>query len=74
MGEYRYFDYRQAASEAGIAPDQLLEIERLFRMDYPADDMLYELHVLRACMAVRDRMASLDAILREARNPRADAA
>jgi len=48
-----YFDYETAAREAGIAPDDLEKLCAIVRRDFPADDMMYELHVLRACMAVK---------------------
>ena len=35
----------------------------MIRKDFPADDMMYELHVLRACMAVRDGYAKIEDIL-----------
>ena len=35
----------------------------MIRKDFPADDMMYELHVLRACMAVRDGYAKIVDIL-----------
>lgn len=69
-----YFSYRQPATEAGINAEQLAMIEKMFRMDYPDDDMLFELHVLRVCQAVKDGRASLDVILREAREHGASAA
>lgn len=74
MPELKHFDYRKSARDAGISDDQLQLIERMFRADYPADDMLYELHVLRACNSVRDGLTTLDAVLREAREKRANAA
>ncbi len=69
-----YFSYPQAATEAGINAEQLTVIEKMFRMDYPEDDMLFELHMLRVCHAVKDGRASLDVILREAREHGASAA
>ncbi len=48
-----YFDYETAAREAGIASDVLDKLCAIVRRDFPADDMMYELHVLRACMAVK---------------------
>lgn len=74
MATPQYFDYHKSAREAGINADQLHVIERLFRADYPTDDMLYELHVLRACNSVRDGLVTLDAILREAAQGRVSAA
>ncbi|MBI4802110.1 MAG: hypothetical protein HY796_06265 [Elusimicrobia bacterium] len=49
----RYFNYEAAAREAGISDSQLAALSQLMRQEFPKDDMLYELHVLRACMAVR---------------------
>ena len=74
MSAPRYFDYRDAAREARIDADQLKLIERMFRADYPADDMLYELHVLRTCRAIRQGLTTLDAVLDEARRRGASAA
>jgi hypothetical protein len=59
-----YFDYRSVAEEAGIPPDKLEEIARMVRIEFPTDDMLYELHVLRACMAIRDGYVSLEDALK----------
>lgn len=74
METLHYFDYRRSAQEAGINDDQLQLIERMFRADYPTDDMLYELHVLRACNAIRDRLTTLDAVMRDAEQRGASAA
>jgi hypothetical protein len=35
----------------------------MIRKDFPADDMMSELHVLRASMAVRDGYAKIEDIL-----------
>ena len=48
-----YFDYESVAREAGIAPDSLEKLCAIVRRDFPTDEMMYELHVLRACMAVK---------------------
>ena len=70
----QHFDYRKSAREAGISDDQLKLIERIFRSDYPTDDMLCELHVLRACNAVRDGLTTIEAVLRGTNPDRASAA
>ena len=63
----RYFDYETAARQAGISPDGLATLCELIREEFPSDDMMYELHVLRACLAIRDGHLSLDqATAREA--------
>jgi len=59
----RYFDFERVAHDAGIAAEDLAKLCARVRKEFPRDDMLYELHVLRACMAVRDRIASLEEIL-----------
>lgn len=58
-----YFDYEQAAREAGIPDDRLNELMQLMRDEFPQDDMMWELHILRACLAVRDGQATVDEIL-----------
>jgi hypothetical protein len=55
-----YFDFSRVAEEAKIPADRLNEICQAVRRDFPNDDMLYELHVLRACMAIRDGYISLN--------------
>lgn len=74
MATLQHFDYHKSAREAGIDGAQLRLIEQMFRADYPDDDMLYELHVLRACNSVRDGLTTLDAILRDAEQNNASAA
>ena len=65
------FNFTSVAKEAGISPDKLCELCAVIRRDFPADDMLYELHVLRTCMAVRDGLIGLDDVLRTESEPRA---
>ncbi len=59
----RYFDYELAAREAGISDDLLEAIKRNMRCEFPDDEMLWELHVLRACNVVRDGLVTLDEVL-----------
>ena len=66
-----HFNFTPVAKEAGIPPDKLRELCAVIRRDFPADDMLYELHVLRACMAVRDGLIGLDDVLQTESEPRA---
>ena len=60
----QYFDYKQTAREAKVSGESLVALERIVRRDFPHDDMMFELHVLRACMAVRDGAAKLEDVLR----------
>lgn len=62
----RYFDYEQVAAEARIPPDKLAAICEMLRREYPEDDVLYELHVLRACNSVKEGRISLAQLLKPA--------
>lgn len=54
-----YFDYETAAREANISPDKLDQLCRRVRQEFPRDEMMYELHVLRACMAIKNRVITI---------------
>ncbi len=58
-----YFDYMPVARAAGITSAELRAIEDLFAADYPSDLMLRELHVLRACNAVKAGRTNVAEIL-----------
>ncbi len=60
-----YFDYQSVANEAGITPTQLAQIVERVRRHYPDDQMLCELHVLRACRAIQDRRVTIQQVLAE---------
>ena len=60
-----YFDYQSVANKAWITPAQLAQIVERVRRDYPDDQMLCELHVLRACRAIRDRQVTVEQVLAE---------
>ena len=60
----RHFDYEKVAKEAGITAVALEELRRLIRHEFPHDEMLYELHLLRACRAIRDGRLKLEDALR----------
>ncbi|HUT33260.1 MAG TPA: hypothetical protein VNE39_07265 [Planctomycetota bacterium] len=59
-----YFDYESLAREAGIPGAKLAAICDRMRREFPRDDMMYELHVLRACMAVKAGRVRLEDVLR----------
>lgn len=50
----KYFNYEKVAKEANITPDEIEKLCSLIRKEFPFDEMMYELHVLRACMSIRD--------------------
>lgn len=60
----RYFDYEKMAKEAGISGDSLNALREKVRHEFPKDDMMYELHLLRVCMAMKDKRLSLEDALK----------
>lgn len=60
------FDYAAVAKRAGIPDETLARLCRLVREEFPTDDMLFELHVLRALLAVESGQVTLDELLKPA--------
>jgi hypothetical protein len=60
----RYFDYENAAREANVTPEKLEELRRLIRQEFPKDEMMFELHLLRTCMAIKNGVLTLEDALR----------
>jgi hypothetical protein len=59
-----YFEYENIAREANIPADQLQELRQLVRREFPQDDMLYELHLLRSCMAITHGVVTIAEAIR----------
>lgn len=59
-----YFDYETVAHEVGLTEAQLAAVKEVLRQEFPTDDMMWELHVLRACLAIRDGHATLADVTR----------
>lgn len=59
------FDYADAAKRAGIPGDKLDCLLNLMRAEFPDDETMAELHVLRAVLSVERGEASLEEILRQ---------
>ena len=55
-----YFDYEPAARDAGLNAEQLRQLMDVVRRDYPTDEMLFELHVMRACRAIAEGRTTLE--------------
>jgi len=60
----RYFDYEKVAREANIPPEALSELCGQIRQEFPTDDMMYELHLLRVCMAIKEGALTLQDALK----------
>jgi hypothetical protein len=61
----QYFDFRKVADEAGIPATALKALGERIRREFSGDEMMYELHMLRACMAIRDGYTSLEEATQE---------
>ena len=57
------FDYETVAARAGIPLAKLDRLTALMRGEFPDDEMMAELHVLRAILAVEHGAASLEEVL-----------
>jgi hypothetical protein len=68
MDSMEYFDYESIAREAQLSAEQLRHICKAVRRDYPDDQMLFELHVLRACSAIRDGRATYEQVVGDTAN------
>ena len=58
-----YFDYEEAAREARIPAQELEELRHLIKRDIPRDEMMYELHLLRACMTIKNGVLTIEQAL-----------
>ncbi|MGO9275214.1 MAG: hypothetical protein ACLQOO_34100 [Terriglobia bacterium] len=58
------FRLQKVALEAHIATERLDELRQVVWQDFPRDEMMCELHLLRACLAIRDGVLSLEEALR----------
>jgi len=56
----RHFDYKAVAQEAKIPADKLNFLAKAVREEFPTDDMMYELHLMRVCSAIQSGYVSLE--------------
>jgi hypothetical protein len=60
----RFFDYETTAREANIPTTKLEQLRHLVREEFPKDEMMYELHLLRVCMAIKSGVVTLEEALK----------
>ena len=58
-----FFDYVSAAKRIGIPQEKVDQLCCLFRAEFPSDEMMAELHILRAIMSIERGDTTLDEIL-----------
>jgi len=64
-----FFDYQGPAKRTGIPEEKLERLERQIREEFPHDEMMFELHMLRAVLAVERGDTTIDEILGPVRVP-----
>jgi hypothetical protein len=60
-----HFDYGKIAAEAKIPARKLTRLRSMIRREFPRDEMMFELHMLRTCMAIRDGHVTIEQALAE---------
>jgi hypothetical protein len=58
-----FFDYVSAADRAGITRQMLEQLRKVFYAEFPDDEMMAELHLLRAVLSIERRDTTIDEIL-----------
>ena len=59
------FDYLTAAKRVGISPDQLERLCAIILAEFPSDEMMAELHILRAIQSIERGDTTIEAILNQ---------
>ena len=58
-----YFDYHTVARECRLSPEQLEALEAVERDEFPEDQMMFELHMLRILEQIRAGRIKLEDVL-----------
>jgi hypothetical protein len=58
-----YFDYLAAARQCSLTPGQVAALETLERQEFPQDQMMFELHMLRLIEQIRAGHLKLEDVL-----------
>ena len=59
------FDYLTAAKRVGISQDQLERLCVVIGAEFPSDEMMAELHILRAIQSIERGDTTIEAILNQ---------
>jgi len=60
-----YFDYIKVAKKCRITEEVLKELEELERKEFPRDQMMFELHMLRMLKSIEKGVVKPKEILKE---------
>lgn len=58
--ETEYFNYLNIAEELNISEQQLSQLEEQVKKEFPFDQMMFELHMLRALESIKKGHWKLD--------------
>lgn len=58
-----YFDYLSVARECRLTPNQVSALEATERHEFPEDQMMFELHMLRVIEQIRAGRLKLEDVL-----------
>ncbi len=59
------FDLEKIKRESGLAPHDLARLEAQIRREFAEDEMMFELHFLRAVKALKENWITLEEALME---------
>jgi len=60
-----YFDYEKVAQEAKIPAGKMQVLRQIVRREFPKDEMMYELQLLRVCMAIKEGLISIEEAIKD---------
>jgi hypothetical protein len=64
-----YFDCEKVAQEAKIPAAKMEILRQIVRREFPKDEMMFELHLLRVCMAIKEGFISTEEAIKESTSP-----
>ena len=62
------FNYEAIAKRINLPEERLSAIGKIIRKDFPRDEMMFELHMLRVLMALERKALTLEDLLKEESN------
>jgi len=62
------FNYEAIAKRINLPEERVSEIGKIIRKDFPRDEMMFELHMLRVLMALERKDLALEDLFKEPGN------
>ncbi len=57
------FDLEEVKRDSGLSSSELVRLERVVREEFDGDEMLFELHLVRAIEAIKKGLVSMEEAL-----------